>query len=86
MATGMVLVIVMRHIDLVGWLDALDRRRRMGVLQVFNLGPWPRARAIPSSGSSPWPPPSLSAPPLGMFNGLLIAYGRIPAFIVTLGG
>ena len=87
MATGMVLVIVMRNIDLsvgsiLGFVGMI-----IGVLQVDSCSAVCSASAIPRSGSSRWS--------LGIvarrrrsarFQGLLIAYAQIPAFIVTLGG
>ncbi|SEM47172.1 D-xylose transport system permease protein [Gemmobacter aquatilis] len=85
MATGMVLVIVTRHIDLsVGSVLGFCAMA-MGILQarilpdVFGLG-------------SPmiWIVTALAGMALGMligaFHGWLIAYRGIPAFIVTLGG
>ena len=87
MATGMVLVIVMRHIDLsVGSIlgfDRHDHRRRAGQFLIRALG---SASAIPSI----WIIALLLGIALGAAIGalprLLIAYLGIPAFIVTLGG
>ena len=85
MATGMVLVIVMRHIDLsVGGILTLVATIS-AVLQVQYLRP--------ALGVGPW---SISVIAtlvalgvgtlIGMFNGYLTAYLGIPSFIVTLGG
>ena len=82
MATGMVLVIVARHIDLsvgsqvgfIGVLGALvqtglaaDRRRRTTW--------WIACLAMLAAGAL-----------IGLVQGMLIAYARIPSFVVTLGG
>ncbi len=85
MATGMVLVIVMRHIDLsVGSMLSLVAIST-GVLQVYILGP-----AIGIGHPMIWILAVVFAICLGTligaFNGFLIAYAQIPAFIVTLGG
>ncbi len=85
MATGMVLVIVPRHIDLsVGSLLGLCAVV-MGVVQtevlpaVFGLGhPMIWVFAVISG--------LVVGTIVGAFQGALIAYGKIPAFIVTLGG
>ncbi|WP_298493126.1 sugar ABC transporter permease [uncultured Maritimibacter sp.] len=85
MATGMVLVIVTRHIDLsVGSLLGLCAVV-MGVVQtevlpaVFGLGhPMIWVFAVISG--------LVVGTIVGAFQGALIAYGKIPAFIVTLGG
>lgn len=85
MATGMVLVIVTRHIDLsvgsvLGFCAMI-----MGVTQVYilpqliGLGhPMLWILAICSG--------LLVGTLVGALHGFLIAYGKIPAFIVTLGG
>lgn len=85
MATGMVLVIVTRHIDLsvgsvLGFCAMI-----MGVTQVYilpqflGLGhPLLWILAICSG--------LIVGTLVGAFHGFLIAYGKIPAFIVTLGG
>lgn len=85
MATGMVLVIVTRHIDLsvgsvLGFCAMI-----MGVTQVYilpqflGLGhPMLWILAICSG--------LIVGTLVGAFHGFLIAYGKIPAFIVTLGG
>ncbi len=85
MATGMVLVIVMRHIDLsVGGIVTLVATIS-AVLQVQHLGP-----ALGVGHWSIWIIAllvALSAGALiGAFNGYLTAYLAIPSFIVTLGG
>jgi D-xylose transport system permease protein len=85
MATGMVLIIVMRHIDLsVGSMLSLVAIS-VGVLQVFHLGPM-----LGVGNGFIWIIAVLAALALGTligwFNGVLVAYGNIPSFIVTLGG
>ncbi|MGZ2257380.1 sugar ABC transporter permease [Roseobacter sp. A03A-229] len=85
MATGMVLVIITRHIDLsvgsmLGFCAII-----MGVVQVNILPPmlgvghpmiWVIAVIVGI----------LCGSFIGAFHGALVAYGKIPAFIVTLGG
>ncbi len=85
MTTGMVLVIVMRHIDLsVGSMLSLVAVAG-AVLQVFILAP-----AIGVGHPIIWIAAIVACLALGAlvgaFNGFLTAYGKIPAFIVTLGG
>ncbi len=85
MTTGMVLVIVMRHIDLsVGSMLSLVAVAG-AVLQVFILAP-----AIGVGHPIIWIAAIIACLALGAlvgaFNGFLTAYGKIPAFIVTLGG
>jgi D-xylose transport system permease protein len=85
MATGMVLIIVMRHIDLsVGSMLSLVAIST-GVLQVYYLGP-----TLGVGNGFIWIIAVLVALVLGTligwFNGVLVAYGNIPSFIVTLGG
>ncbi|WP_421760885.1 sugar ABC transporter permease [Devosia sp.] len=85
MTTGMVLVIVLRQIDLsVGSMLSVVAVAT-GVLQVSNLGPM-----LGIGHPAIWIIAVLFAIALGaavgMFNGVLIAYGQIPSFIVTLGG
>jgi D-xylose transport system permease protein len=85
MATGMVLIIVMRNIDLsVGSLLTLVATIS-AVLQVQYLGP-----ALGVGHWSIWFIATLAALAVGTLvgalNGYLIAYLAIPSFIVTLGG
>jgi len=85
MATGMVLIIVMRYIDLsVGSLLTLVATVS-AVLQVQYLAPW-----LGVGHWSIWIIAVVVALTVGAlvgaFNGYLIAYLGIPAFIVTLGG
>jgi D-xylose transport system permease protein len=85
MATGMVFVIVTRHIDLsVGALLATCSAV-MGVMQVQMLPGWlglghPLIAPLTILGGL------LVGTVIGAFNGWLVGYQRIPAFIVTLGG
>jgi D-xylose transport system permease protein len=84
-ATGMVLVIVMRHIDLsVGSMLSFVGVVA-GVAQVYWLAP-----TLGSDHPLTWIVAVVIALALGAllgaFNGFLIAYAGIPAFIVTLGG
>jgi D-xylose transport system permease protein len=86
MATGMVLIIVMRHIDLsVGSILAFVAVM-IGSLQVY----WLPALGLPIGHPMIWIIALVAALLLGScigaFHGLLIAYAGIPAFIVTLGG
>jgi D-xylose transport system permease protein len=85
MATGMVLVIVMRHIDLsvgsiLGFVSTI-----IGVAQVYVL---PQYLGLDSPLI--WIVSLIVAlavgSAIGMFHGALVAYLSIPAFIVTLGG
>jgi D-xylose transport system permease protein len=87
MATGMVLVIVARHIDLsvgslLGFVGMV-----MGVTQAEFL---PQALGIPLGHPSIWvialAAGMVVGVGLGAIQGFLIAYAGIPAFIVTLGG
>ena len=85
MATGMVLIIVMRQIDLsVGSMLSLVAVSS-AYLQVYKLGP-----ALGVGHEAIWIIAVLFALALGALvgciNGLLIAYLQIPSFIVTLGG
>ena len=87
MATGMVFVIVMRHIDLsVGALLAFCSAT-MGVMQVQIL---PQALGLGIGHPLIAPITVLAGlavgTAVGAANGWLIGYQRIPAFIVTLGG
>src|SRR5580658_8220282 len=85
MATGMVLVIVMRHVDLsvgsiLGFVSTI-----IGVAQVYVL---PKYFGLDSPLI--WIVSLILAlavgSAIGMFQGALVAYLSIPAFIVTLGG
>ncbi|RLQ87135.1 sugar ABC transporter permease [Notoacmeibacter ruber] len=85
MATGMVLVIVTRHIDLsVGSMLGLCAMV-MGLAQarwlpeIFGLG-WGGTWVLAIVAGI------LAGALVGAFHGFLIAYGQIPSFIVTLGG
>ncbi len=87
MATGMVLVIVTRNIDLsvgsiLGFVGMI-----MGVLQAEIF---PRTFGIALGSPVIWIGALgvglLLGTLIGAFQGFLIAYGRIPSFIVTLGG
>ncbi|WP_119391785.1 sugar ABC transporter permease [Taklimakanibacter lacteus] len=85
MATGMVLIIVMRQIDLsVGSMLSFIAVS-VGYLQVYGLGP-----ALGVGHPAIWIIAVLFALVMGALvgclNGVLIAYLRIPSFIVTLGG
>jgi D-xylose transport system permease protein len=85
MSTGMVLVIVMRHIDLsIGSMLSLVAVAG-AVLQVYILAP-----AIGVGHPIIWIAAILACVLLGTavgaLNGYLTAYAQIPAFIVTLGG
>lgn len=85
MATGMVLVIVTRHIDLsVGSLLGFSAMI-MGVMQV-----WILPKYLGLGHAMIWPITVvvgiLFGAMVGAFQGFLIAYLTIPAFIVTLGG
>ncbi len=85
MTTGMVLVIVLRQIDLsVGSMLSVVAVAT-GVLQVFELGPM-----LGVGHPAIWIVAVVFAivlgAAIGAFNGVLIAYGQIPSFIVTLGG
>lgn len=85
MATGMVLVIVMRQIDLsVG--SMLSMLAVAGaVVQVFELGPW-LGVGHPLIWVAGVATCLLLGTLVGVFNGILTAYLQIPSFIVTLGG
>lgn len=85
MTTGMVLIIVMRHIDLsVGSMLSLVAVAG-AVLQVFILAP-----SIGVGHPIIWIAAIVACLAIGALigalNGFLTAYGQIPAFIVTLGG
>ena len=85
MATGMVLIIIMREIDLsvgsiMGFVGVI-----MGLMQVNWLGAW-----LGLGHPAIWIITVLTGIALGTligaFHGVLIAYLNIPSFIVTLGG
>jgi D-xylose transport system permease protein len=85
MTTGMVLVIVMRHIDLsVGSILGFTAVC-VGTMQVYWLGP-----ALGVGHPMIWIITLVLGigigAAIGAFHGLLIAYAGIPSFIVTLGG
>ena len=85
MATGMVFVIVTRHIDLsVGAVLAMCSAV-MGVLQVQML---PQAFGLGNPLIAPLTIVGglITGTAIGALNGWLVGYQRIPAFIVTLGG
>ncbi|MDQ2065249.1 sugar ABC transporter permease [Xinfangfangia sp. CPCC 101601] len=87
MATGMVFVIVTRHIDLsVGAILALCSAV-MGVLQVTIL---PKVLGLGIAHPAIAPVAMMAGlatgAGLGAFTGWLVGYQRIPSFIVTLGG
>ena len=85
MTTGMVLVIVLRQIDLsVGSMLSMVAVAT-GVLQVFDLGPW-LGVGHPIIWIAAVAFAIVAGAAIGAVNGLLIAYGQIPSFIVTLGG
>lgn len=85
MATGMVFIIVTRHIDLsvgsmLGLIGMTTAALQVQVLpDIFGLGHW-----------SIWIIAALSAvllgAALGAFQGWIVGYLTVPAFIVTLGG
>lgn len=85
MATGMVLVIVMRQIDLSVGSMLTTVAVAIGALQVFHLGP-----LLGVGHPLIWIVAVLAGLALGAligaFNGALTAYAQIPSFIVTLGG
>src|ERR1700691_4763917 len=85
MATGMVLVIVMRHIDLsvgsiIGFVSTIIGVAQVRFLPVYlgldNPAIWVIAVIIALAVGAA----------IGAFHGSLVAYLGIPAFIVTLGG
>src|SRR5580698_4051080 len=85
MSTGMVLIIVMRHIDLsvgsmLSFIGVVT-----GVAQAYWLAP-----SLGSGHPAIWIIGVVVAlgtgALLGAFNGFLVAYAGIPSFIVTLGG
>lgn len=86
MATGMVFVIVMRHIDLsVGALLALCSAV-MGLLQVRILPQYGIPLGSPLIAPIAMVAGIVTGAVIGALNGWLVGYQRVPAFIVTLGG
>ena len=84
MTTGMVLIIVMRHIDLsVGSMLSVVAVAA-GVLQVYELGPKLASGTRDLDHRGGLRPRAWRGH--RRLNGVLIAYGQIPSFIVTLGG
>ncbi len=85
MSTGMLLLIVMRQLDLSIGSMLSTVAVAIGTLQVFRLAP-----ALGEGNRAIWIIAVFGALALGSFmgwfNGVLVAYARIPAFIVTLGG
>lgn len=85
MTTGMVMIIVMRHIDLsVGSVLAFVAVV-MGYTQVYILGPW-LGVGHPAIWIIAVIVGLFTGALIGAFHGYLIAYAGIPSFIVTLGG
>ncbi|MCB1379083.1 MAG: sugar ABC transporter permease [Alphaproteobacteria bacterium] len=86
MTTGMVLIIVMRHIDLSVGSTLAFVAVMIGTLQVF----WLPHLGLPVGHPAIWiiavVVALLLGTAIGAFHGVLIAYAGIPAFIVTLGG
>jgi len=85
MSTGMVLLIVLRQLDLSIGSMLSTVAVAMGVLQVYQLAP-----ALGVGHWAIWIIAVIGSLAMGAFmgwfNGMLTAYARIPAFIVTLGG
>ncbi|MDP8998131.1 MAG: sugar ABC transporter permease [Pseudomonadota bacterium] len=85
MSTGMLLLIVMRQLDLSIGSMLSTVAVAVGTLQVFHLTP-----SMGDGNHFIWIIAVLFALGLGTFmgwfNGVLTAYAKIPAFIVTLGG
>lgn len=80
MASGMILVIVTRHID-------LSVGSQVGFLGVF--GGLLQSAWLPSSGHAWWIAclaMLAGGMIIGLIQGALVAYARIPSFVVTLGG
>lgn len=81
MATGMVLVIVSRHIDLsvgsqIGFIGVLGALVQTSWIGIGTPHAWWLTCALML----------MAGVAIGAVQGALIAYGRIPAFVVTLGG
>src|SRR4051794_36609586 len=85
MATGMVMIIVMRQIDLSVGSMLTTIAVLVGALQVFHLGP-----ALGVGHPAIWVIAVIAGlvfgALIGAFNGALTAYAQVPSFIVTLGG
>ena len=81
MSCGMVLVIVSRHID-------LSVGSQLGFIGVF--GALLQHSVLPIDGSATWWIAVLAmlaaGSLIGLVQGLLIAYGGVPSFVITLGG
>ncbi len=76
LAVGMVLIIVAGHIDLSVGSVACFVGAVLAVLETnHNWGAWPAFAAALTTGAT-----------IGLIQGWLTSYQRIPAFIVTLGG
>jgi D-xylose transport system permease protein len=85
MSTGMVLLIVMRHIDLsVGSMLSLVAIST-AVVQVFQLGKW-LGVGHPSIWILGVVVALVCGAIVGAYNGFMTAYAKIPSFVVTLGG
>ncbi len=85
MSTGMVLVIVMRHIDLSVGSMLTTIAVAVGTLQLWKLAPMlgvghPAIWIIAVAAGL------VLGALIGAFNGALTAYAQVPSFIVTLGG
>ncbi len=81
MATGMVLVIVARHIDLsvgsvLGFISMVVGFLMVQVFPVDAAWGWPLAMVIGL----------IAGVLVGLWQGMIIAYVGVPAFVVTLGG
>ena len=85
MATGMVLIIVMRQIDLSVGSVLTTIAVAIGALQVYKLGPM-LGVGHPSIWIVAVIAGLLLGALIGALNGALTAYAAIPSFIVTLGG
>lgn len=85
MSTGMVLLIVMRQIDLSAGSMLSLIAVATAVLQVFQLPPW-LGVGYPAIWILGVAACLILGTLIGAFNGFLVAYAQIPAFIVTLGG
>jgi D-xylose transport system permease protein len=81
MASGMIMVIVARQID-------LSVGSQLGVISVF--GALMQTEVLAPGGAATWWLSSLAMLAagllIGLLQGALVAYARIPSFVVTLGG